>query len=326
MGAADMPDPGVGPLALREAATMGDAKAQFIVGSRYVDGQGVDRDYPKAAHWYQLAAARGLAPAQYRLATLFERGKGMPQDLAAALLWYERAAEAGNVKAMHNAAVIAAGNMAGAPNYDKAFRWFKQAAERGLADSQFNLAVLYERGLGAKIDKPAALLWYNLAGRQGDKDAAKRAGELSASMASAEVAAVNVMVNGWQPLPVLDDANVVAVTNAAWTDGAAPLAPSDDIAAPALAEATLASTEVESIPSAAFAVPEAESNPPAATANPVQEAQELLTKLGFNIGNADGRMGTRTMNAIRLFQLQSGLKVNGEVTPELLDAMRAKAG
>ena len=37
-------------------------------------------------------------------------------------------------------------------------------------------------------------------------------------------------------------------------------------------------------------------------------------------------MGSRTANAIRLFQLQSGLKVTGEVTPEVLDAMRAKAG
>ena len=79
------------------------------VASRYLDGQGVAQDLPKAAYWYQVAAERGLAPAQYRLATLFERGKGVPQDAATALLWYERAAEGGNIKSMHNAAVIAAG-------------------------------------------------------------------------------------------------------------------------------------------------------------------------------------------------------------------------
>ena len=49
-------------------------------------GHGVEQDLPKAAYWYQTAAARGLAPAQYRLATLFERGKGVPQDVATALL------------------------------------------------------------------------------------------------------------------------------------------------------------------------------------------------------------------------------------------------
>ncbi len=58
----------------------------------------------------------------------------------------------------------------------------------------------------------------------------------------------------------------------------------------------------------------------------VAEAQALLNKLGYNVGANDGRMGSRTANAIRLFQLQTGLKVTGEVTPELLDAMREKAG
>ena len=93
-----MPPPDAGTEALRAAAARGDAKAQFIIASRYLDGQGVAQDLPKAAYWYQLSAERGLAPAQYRLATLFERGKGVPQDAATALLWYERAADGGNVK------------------------------------------------------------------------------------------------------------------------------------------------------------------------------------------------------------------------------------
>jgi peptidoglycan hydrolase-like protein with peptidoglycan-binding domain len=58
----------------------------------------------------------------------------------------------------------------------------------------------------------------------------------------------------------------------------------------------------------------------------ITEAQKLLVKLGFNIGTPDGKMGSRTANAIRLFQLQSGLKVTGEVSAELLDAMRQKSG
>ena len=60
--------------------------------------------------------------------------------------------------------------------------------------------------------------------------------------------------------------------------------------------------------------------------DPVTETQKLLTRLGFNVGDADGKMGIRTHNAIRLFQLQSGMKVTGEISPDLLDAMRAKAG
>jgi localization factor PodJL len=51
-----------------------------------------------------------------------------------------------------------------------------------------------------------------------------------------------------------------------------------------------------------------------------------LGKLGFNIGEPDGKMGARTTNAIRLFQLRSGLKVTGEVTEDLITQLQAKLG
>lgn len=294
--ATELPPPEVGSEALRQAAQRGDAKAQFIIASRYLDGQNVAQDLPKAAYWYQQAASRGLAPAQYRLATLFERGKGVPQDPATALLWYEHAAAAGNVKAMHNAAVIAAGNQAGTPNYDKAFRWFSAAAARGLFDSQFNLAVLHERGLGTKVDKAEAWFWYSLAAGQGDKDAAKRAEAIAATLPADVLEGLQARLAAWTPEPVAEDANVVSITDAAWNENPAP---------------------------AASPPPPASSEAPD---NPVSEAQKLLQKLGFDVGMPDGKMGSRTANAIRLFQLQSGMKVTGEVTPELLDEMRQRAG
>jgi len=296
---AGLPDPQVGSLALRQAAAAGDAKAQFIVASRYLDGEGVEQNLPKAAKWYQLAASHGLAPAQYRLASLFERGKGVPQDMAAAQLWYERAAGQGNVKAMHNAAVIAAGNLVGTPNYDRAFALFTAAAEHGLKDSQYNLAVLYERGLGSKIDKSEAFFWYSVAGKQGDQDAAKRAAQLAASLESTEAAKLSARVAAWTPRTASDEANVVAVTDAAWN-------------APGGAEAGL-------VPPAASG-----ESPEQAALDPVTETQRLLVRLGFNIGTPDGNMGGRTQNAIRLFQLQSNMKVTGEITPELLEALRAR--
>jgi localization factor PodJL len=307
---AEMPPPEAGPQALREAAARGDAKAQFIIASRYLDGQSVAQDLPKAAYWYQQAASRGLAPAQYRLATLFERGKGVPQDVATALLWYERAAEGGNLKAMHNAAVIAAGNQAGTPNYDKAFKWFLAAAEQGLQDSQFNLAVLFERGLGTAVDKQEAFFWYTLAAKQGDSDAAKRAETLAKAMSGTEAAAASQRVASWSPIPSPEDANVVAVADPSWND-----------------QQPAAAAPAPGIMNTDAAVPMMMSAPePAPTASPVAQAQELLTQLGYNVGTPDGKMGGRTSNAIRLFQLQSGLKVTGEVTPELLDVMREKAG
>ena len=60
--------------------------------------------------------------------------------------------------------------------------------------------------------------------------------------------------------------------------------------------------------------------------NPVAEAQILLNQLGFDAGDANGRMGSRTANSIRLFELQSGMRVTGEVTQELLAKLRARLG
>jgi localization factor PodJL len=281
----------IGPDSLRMAATNGDPIAQFVVASKYLDGRNVEQDLTQAAQWYRAAASKGLAPAQYRLATLFERGRGLPKDVATARVWYERAAEQGNVKAMHNAAVIYASTEAGPPEYDQAFKWFKAAAEHGLKDSQFNLAVLYERGLGADRNLGEAMFWYSLAGKQNDNDAANKASVLAQSLAPLTVSEVKTRLSSWQPKQGLAEANVVSVIDPSWQNGN-----------------SASNTMPATVPAAGN----------------IKIAQDLLTSLGFNVGTADGRMGNKTANAIRLFQLQEGLKVTGEVTPELIEQLQIK--
>lgn len=289
----DMPPPGTGPDSLRQAAKDGNPVAQFLVASRYLDGKQVEQDLTQAARWYQAAAEAGLAPAQYRIATLFERGRGVPLDLSAARLWYERAGERGNIKAMHNAAVIYAGNQAGAPDYPKAVKWFTTAAQHGLKDSQYNLAVLYERGMGIEQDGGRALFWYSLAGRQDDADAARRADALARTLPAAQVKQIQARLAAWRAQPASPEANVVALADPQWRT------PGDGDAE-----------------SAAAPAPE--------TNSVIFRAQELLNDLGFKVGGPDGKMGARTANAIRLFELQSGLKVTGQATPELISKLEAK--
>jgi len=47
---------------LIKAAEQGDAAAQFKLGFRYVDGQGVPQDYNKARECYSKTAAQGYPP------------------------------------------------------------------------------------------------------------------------------------------------------------------------------------------------------------------------------------------------------------------------
>ena len=184
-------------------------------------------------------------------------------------------------------------------DYARAFALFTAAAERGLRDSQFNLAILYERGLGTGADKAEAYFWYLLAAQQGDAQAAERATTLASSLSGGELSELAVRVAGWSPRPADDRANIAALT-----------------------EAGLKGPDLAVLASGA-AVPEADELP---AHDVVTEAQQLLIRLGFNVGAPDGKLGSRTAHAIRLFQLQSGLEVTGMITPDVLDVIRAKAG
>ncbi len=282
-------DAAVGPSKLRQAAEGGDAGAQFIIASHYLNGDTIPIDYSKAAYWYGKASAAGSAPAQYRLATLYERGKGVDKNLAAALSWYEHSGSLGNVKAMHNAAVLSAGNEAGTPDYTRAFKWFSLAASHGLKDSEFNLAVLIERGLGTKQDNTTALFWYMAAAAQDDPDAKTHVDSLSKSLSAASVEAVKAKFKSWVPEKVPEAANSVAANDAQWN-------------------------------------PQAAQNSQAVSSNSNDEAKALLDKLGYRVGAADGALDAKTSNAIKLFQIKQGLTVTGQVTADLLNLMQQKAG
>ena len=295
-------DPRIGTPALRMAAEAGDARAQFVIASHYLQGRGVPRDYAKAAQWYARAAAQGLAVAQYRLGTLYERGRGLPRSTALARTWYEKAARAGNVKAMHNLAVILADNSHGKADMPAAARWFTQAAERGLRDSQYNLAVLHQRGLGVKQDLARAYKWYGIAARLGDADAAQRKEALKPYLKAGEAARVEREVAAWTPKKPLRSANFVLIDKPEWRKA--------KVAAKPTAEtATAAATEETKLPTGA---------------ERIRRIQKLLSRLGYDAGPVDGKMGNRTANAIRLFQLQNGLPVNGQPTAQVLQRLESR--
>ena len=119
---------------LTKLATAGNAKAELIVGLKYLDGDGVPVSEPDAAKWLERAAEAGLPVAQYRLGTMFERGRGVTADAAKSVHWYALAAQAGNRKAMHNLAVAYASGSGVAKNLSEAARWFSKAAALGLSE------------------------------------------------------------------------------------------------------------------------------------------------------------------------------------------------
>ena len=60
----------------------------------------------------------------------------------------------------------------------------------------------------------------------------------------------------------------------------------------------------------------------AAASTQVKEIQTLLNDLGYDAGRADGLMGRKTRKAIRTFQRDEGLPINGRPSRGLVEALQ----
>ncbi|MDE2182856.1 MAG: SEL1-like repeat protein [Alphaproteobacteria bacterium] len=193
---------------LTALANAGNAKAELIVGLKYLDGDGVPANEPEAAKWLDRAANAGEPVAEYRLGTLYERGRGVAADPAKADRWYLASANQGNRKAMHNLAVAYAEGSGVKKDFAEASRWFLKAANLGLSDSQFNLAVLYERGLGVPQNLIDAYKWYAIAASQGDIESKSRMTAIATQLSADDRSAAQHAADTFRPAPLDARANV----------------------------------------------------------------------------------------------------------------------
>ena len=89
---------------LRKGADQGDVTAQFNLGYRYFEGQGLPQDYAEAALWFRKGAGQGDAFCQYNLAQMLRDGQGVPRNYPEALKWFRNAADQGKRTAKYRVA------------------------------------------------------------------------------------------------------------------------------------------------------------------------------------------------------------------------------
>ncbi len=275
----ELPPEGAGPEPLRQAAADGDPRAQFEVAAILTEGQAIEQDLAAAATWYERAAGQGFVPAQYRLGNFYESGSGVERDLEMARLWYQRAAEAGHRMAMHNLAAIHASGELGEQDFTTAAEWFERAAGHGMTDSQFNLGMLYARGLGVEQDFEASYRWFAIAALRGDQDAGPARDDVARSLSAEAVQRLDAEIAEWRPAQVDLTANFAPIGT--WSDAFDP-------------------------------------GEPIANAEVVTRVQQVLTRLGYDVGTADGMAGPKTGEAIRAFERGTGMSETGRVNPRLL--------
>ena len=142
-------------ISVREAAEQ--TEAQYQLGVRYIQGDGVPKDAGQAAIWLRKAAERGHAEAQFNLGVMHANGEGVPEDGGQAASWY------------------------------------RKAAEQGHADAQFNLGVMYAYGEGVTTDHMQAYAWFNLAASRGHEVAATVRANLQRNMTPDQIASAQTL-------------------------------------------------------------------------------------------------------------------------------------
>lgn len=306
---------------IKEAAA-GDSKAQNELGNRYLVGRGVTQDYAEAARWLQGAAAKGVVSAQYNLGVLYDSGRGVAADPTEALFWFHSAAEKGHGRAqMAMAAAYAAGRGI-ERNPDEALKWLRAASESNISDAQISLANILASSPENRNSLIDALFWYRVADANGVADAAARGDQVATQLTAEERAGVNRRVSHFMSQKLAPSRVPTATTRGEPAAGSTPEPTASAPSAPA--PATAAPSPPPPPPPPAVDAPGTSGDTPLVAR--VKEIQVLLGRLGFDPGPADGTVGEKTRDAIRSYQKELSLPVDGEPSPELLAHLRKIIG
>ena len=126
------------------------------------------------ARMLKVLAETGHAPSQLRLALLYHLGQGVPRDYRKAAHWYAQAAEQGEVGGQYALAAFYLRGVMGPPDPQRALAEFLKLAERGYAPAAYYVGMAYAEGEGVTRDDREAVAWLERAAEGGHVEAAKR--------------------------------------------------------------------------------------------------------------------------------------------------------
>ncbi|KAG0256581.1 hypothetical protein DFQ27_005649, partial [Actinomortierella ambigua] len=163
-------------------ATVGDKRAQFMLGCWRINGEeGVDVDLQDAHHWLKLAAEGpgAIVEASRLLGMLFEQGLGVFKNPKQALVHYNDAARRGDVPAqLKLASIYRTGNHMAAQDPCQSYFWMSQAAESGNSVAEYGLGWHHELGFGTTKDLRMAVGQYRQASEKSHRETNNRLGWL----------------------------------------------------------------------------------------------------------------------------------------------------
>ncbi len=152
---------------LERAAELGEPRAQFAIGMRYLGGDGYDKDERKAVEAFRAAAEAGHVGAQRRMGICCKKGVGVESDAADAAHWFGKASQQGDAYSAFEYAVALLEGTGVAVNTADALAMLHTLAATGHAKATFRLGLCYAKGIGVAPDDNEATLHFLNAAQQG---------------------------------------------------------------------------------------------------------------------------------------------------------------
>jgi FOG: TPR repeat, SEL1 subfamily len=150
----------------RRAAEENYAPAQSQLGVCYCYGLGVKQSYAEAVKWFRKAAEKNDLLSQYMLGGCYYYGNGVTKSYVEAVKWYRKSADQNFPPAQSELGNCYYDGQGVEKNYVEAVKWYRKAAGQNWADAQFGLAVCYQDRQGALKDYAEAVKWYRKAAEQ----------------------------------------------------------------------------------------------------------------------------------------------------------------
>lgn len=131
-----------------DESNAGRGFAQYALGKKYRDGQGVERNIQKAVELFTLAAKQGNSFAAFALGKMYlSNDASLPRDGTTALNWITYASERGNQFAQCYLGKLLLKGADGIPqDTNAALRWLRASVEQGNVYAEYALAMAYLNG------------------------------------------------------------------------------------------------------------------------------------------------------------------------------------
>ena len=147
------------------AAKQGNSQSINALGAMNYLGQAMPKDNKKAEEYYLLAVKGGSKQAKLNLGDIYrEGGFGIDIDYDKALHWYQLGIVDEPDRAYNGISLVYMTQ----GKYEQAYEYLVKAVNLGYPQAQNNLGYYYDAGIFVEQDKEKAKYWYEKAVSQGD--------------------------------------------------------------------------------------------------------------------------------------------------------------